>query len=113
MSAAATVDRYLADLPAPARAHVETIRRLLAEWVPDGEERISYAMPCLRRNGRNRLYYGAWTHHVGVYPVAQGDAGFEALVGPWRHGKAGLRFPLSVPLPVEVLRAVVQAQAGP
>ena len=112
MSAATTVDGYLAALPEPARARIAMIRGLLAEWVPDGEERISYAIPCLRRNGRNLLYYGAWTHHVGVYPVAQGDTAFEALVGPWRQGKAGLRFPLKAPLPVEVLKAVVRVRAG-
>lgn len=107
-----TVDAYLAALPATARAHVAVIRQHLARQVPDGVERMSYAIPCLRRNGRTILYYGAWAHHVGVYPVAQGDAAFEALVGPWRQGKAGLHFPLDAPVPLQVLDAVLRAKPG-
>jgi uncharacterized protein YdhG (YjbR/CyaY superfamily) len=105
---AASIDEYLAGLPAKTRAKVQAIRRALHELEPGLEERISYRIPAFRLGGQYLLYVAAFTHHVGVYPAPQGDAAFEAAVAPFRSGKATLQFALDAPLPLDLIAAVVR-----
>ena len=113
MTAPPSIDAYLDTLEDPARGRVALVRARIKALAPEAEERISYAIPCARIGGRNAVYYAGWARHLGLYPVARGDAAFETLVAPWRHGSDTLRFPHGQPLPLDVLDQVLTRQLTP
>ena len=108
---AATVEEYLAGLPADVRERVEELRRVVHEVVPAAEESISYAMPVFTLDGRPLLHVGAWKRHIGLYPVPRLDPELEAEVAPHRSGRDTVQLVHSAPLPRELLVRLVQAMA--
>jgi uncharacterized protein YdhG (YjbR/CyaY superfamily) len=52
MKKAVSVDAYLADLPADARATLEKIRRAIDAAAPNATETIAYGMPAFDYAGR-------------------------------------------------------------
>jgi uncharacterized protein YdhG (YjbR/CyaY superfamily) len=106
---AATVDEYLAELPVDVRSRVEELRRVVHELAPGVGESISYAMPVFTLDGTPLLHVGAWTRHIGLYPVPVFDAELEAEVAPRRSGRDTVRLPHAAPFPRELVTRVVQA----
>src|SRR5262249_15149811 len=49
------VDKYLADVPEPARGTLNTIRAVIRSVVPEATEVISYRMPTFKYKGRPLL----------------------------------------------------------
>ena len=107
----ATVEEYLAALPADVRARVEELRRVVQQVAPGAGEAISYAMPVFTVDGAPLLHVGAWKHHIGLYPVPVLDPELEAEVAPLRSGQDTVRLPHAAPLPRELLVRLVQAMA--
>ena len=64
----AEVDQYLRGLPEAAVLSLEALRGQLLKLLPSGEECISYAMPCLKLNGKAVAGYAAFQKHIGYFP---------------------------------------------
>ena len=107
MQTVSSVDEYIDDAPAAARAHLTELRALVRELVPEGEERISYRMPAMSLHGIV-VWFGAFAHHVGLYPGAEAVRVFEPELGDFKHSKGGIQFPLDRPLPRELIARIVQ-----
>ena len=89
---------------------------LTAKAVPAAEETISYQMPTVMLDGRYLVYFAAWKHHVGLYPIPPADAALERELAPYRASKGTVRFPLGEPLRydlIERLVALLVAQRAP
>ncbi len=110
MAKAATVDEYLAGLEAGPRTAAEQVRAAIRKALPDAEERVSYGMPAYRLGGRNILYFGVWKKHIGLYPIQEGDAAFEAEVGPLRATKDTVQLKLDKPVPSELVVRIASNQ---
>ena len=108
---AATVEEYLAGLPADVRARMVELRGVVHEVVPDVGEAISYAMPVFTLDGAPFLHVGAWKHHLGLYPVPRLDPALEAEVAPLRSGQDTVQLRHTAPLPHALLVRLVQAMA--
>jgi uncharacterized protein YdhG (YjbR/CyaY superfamily) len=104
-----SIEEYLETLPDDVRARVEQVRQIVDEMVPDGEGCISYAIPAVKLRGKIVVYYSGWKQHLSMYPIPPGSSRFEKLVSPYIAGKGTLKFPMSEPLPVHVIREVVSA----
>lgn len=104
----ATIDDYIAGLPATAGTAVQRVRRAIRKAAAGVEERISYRIPAFTLGGQYLIYVAAFTSHIGVYPAPQGDAAFKVAAAGYRSGKATLRFPLDQPVPLELIAAVVR-----
>ena len=104
---AAAVEEYIRAAPEPARAHLTELRALVRELVPEGEERISYRMPAIFRQGLI-AYYAAFAHHVGLYPGAAAVKAFEPELADYKHAKGSIQLPLDRPLPRELIARIVQ-----
>jgi uncharacterized protein YdhG (YjbR/CyaY superfamily) len=103
----ASVDDYIGSFPAEVRAILETVRRTIRNAVPTAGETISYQIPTITLDGRSLLYFAGWKHHVSVYPAPTGDEAFERQVAPYRSSKGTLKFPLSKPIPYDLIEQVV------
>jgi len=107
----ATVDAYLADVPAGERAALEKLRRTVKSVVPDAGEKISYGMPAFTYHG-NLLYYGVFKDHLSLFPGSKSVLktfaaelkGFETSAG------ATIRFGVDKPIPAALIKKIVRAR---
>jgi len=129
-SAAATVEEYLAELPAPRRAELSRVREVIRRNLPRGyvEEMgygmIGYTLPLDRYpdtyNGQPLCYAGlaAQKNHLAVYLMgAYADPRLEkAIADGFRKagkkldmGKSCIRFKAADDLPLDVIGKAVAA----
>ena len=62
------VDAYIAGTQTPHKESLKQLRNQLLELLPKGEECISYAMPCIKVNGKAVAGYAAFKNHIGYFP---------------------------------------------
>ena len=113
MTTPATIDVYLAALPAERRAMLEQVRALVREVAPSGEELISYGMPGVKLSGRLLLSYAAFAKHWSLFPasgVVMAALGDE--LAPYFKPTATLRFPWKEPVPAELVRRYVELRVA-
>jgi len=74
---------------------------------PGAEEAIKYKIPAFTLKG-NLIYFAAHQNHVGIYPVPKGTKEFQKEIAGYRGGKGTKRFPLGEPVPLDLLRKIVE-----
>ena len=112
MPSPTTVDDYLATLPDDRRAAMEELRQVVNAAAPEATETIAYEMPALRsHDGRFLVSYAAFKNHYSLFPAsgAVTEALGEALE-PYLAGKGTIRFPVHGPIPVALVRRVVEVR---
>ena len=114
MTAAAPidVDAYLATLPADRHEPFTTVRARIHASVAGLGETISYKMPAITRHGDVVLFFAAWKHHIGMYPIPPFDGPLEARITPFRAATDTIRFPYRQAIPdglIEDLTAAIVA----
>ena len=108
-STARSIDEYIAGFPPETQKVLKELRALIKSTAPRVTEKISYAMPTFDLNGRYLAYFAGWKKHIGFYPVTAGMAKkFKQELKPYRSGKSSLQFPLSEPLPRNLIRQIVK-----
>ena len=103
------VDEYICALPEDRRGPMAEIRRALVSAAPKAAETIAYKMPALRMNGAFFMSYDAYKRHYSLFPATdrmEQQLGDE--IAPYLAGKGTLRFKADEPLPVELIRRVVE-----
>lgn len=103
---AASVDDYLAKLPADQRAALETLRSQIRAAAPEAIEAISYGLPTFKLNG-NLVHFGAAAKHCAFYPGAVMDVFAERLAG-FETAKGTIRFQPNAPLPPDLVEDIVR-----
>ncbi len=108
-AACATVDEYLALQPEPVRRALERVRAALRAALPGAEELISYKIPTYKLRGKVVLYFAGWTHHYSIYPASERlVAAFASELEPYEVKGSTLRFPLSAPVPEELIGRIAR-----
>jgi uncharacterized protein YdhG (YjbR/CyaY superfamily) len=112
MSKPATVEAYLEDLEPESRSVVEQLRATARAAAPEADEVIAYDMPALRLRGTFLVSYAAYRRHYSLFPwnphviAAVG----EAALRPYMAGKGTIQFPRTKPVPLDLVRRVVEAR---
>jgi len=106
--AVATIDEYVATFPPEVQTILENIRRTVQETVPEAVEAISYRMPTFKLGDRKIVHFAAYKHHIGFYPAPAGPEEFEAEIAPYRAATATIRFPIAEPVPLHLVRRIVE-----
>ena len=107
-STATSIDEYIAGLPPETQTVLEELRALVRASAPDATETISYAMPTFDLNGRHLVHFAGYEKHIGFYPVPSGVEAFKEELTPYKQGKGSVQFPLGRPLPVDLIRRIVE-----
>ncbi len=107
-----TIDEYIASFPEETQKILEEIRSIIKAVVPEAKEKISYQIPAFELNGRNLVHFAAWKKHIAMYPIPAGSEAFEKELSQYMDGKGTLKFPLDKPLPLKLIREVVQFRAA-
>ncbi|MRS12856.1 MAG: hypothetical protein EG823_07265 [Actinobacteria bacterium] len=111
-SSATTIDEYIAEFPPGVQAVLEEMRSLIREVAPDATETISYAIPTFDLGGKHLVHFAGYERHVGLYPAPTGMAAFADDFAPYKTGKGSVQFPLGQPLPIGLIRRVVEFRAA-
>jgi len=107
MEKATSVEAYIKSFPAPTRKLLETLRATIRAAAPDAEEAIAYGMPAYRQGGP-LVYFAGYAGHIGFYPTGTGIAAFVDELTAFKSSKGAVQFPLDAPLPLELVRRMVQ-----
>jgi uncharacterized protein YdhG (YjbR/CyaY superfamily) len=99
----ASIDDYISSFPEDVQIILEQVRRTIRNAVPTAEETIRYQIPTVTLNGRHLVYFAAWKHHIGLYPVPVADEAFEQELAPYRAARGTVRFPLREPIPYDII----------
>lgn len=110
MSTHTTVEDYLDDCDEIGRERLEAIRTIVRDVEPEAGERISYAIPAFTIDGKVFVFMAAWKEHVSMYPLPQGDPVIDAALAPYAVAKGTVKFRHRDPLPLDVVRLVVEAK---
>ena len=105
-TAPTSIDEYIAAFPTEVQAILKKIRTTVAVAAPDAQELISYRMPAFAQQGI-LVYFAAFKNHIGVYPPVSGDPRLEKALSPYAGPKGNLKFPLSQPIPYDLIRRIV------
>jgi uncharacterized protein YdhG (YjbR/CyaY superfamily) len=103
------VDAYIEGLPEARREPMRQLRATIRAAAPDADEVITYKMPGFKRFGSFLVSYDAFKAHYSLFPAT--DAIVEALgdeVLPHVKGRGTLQFPASEPLPLDLIRRIVE-----
>ncbi len=105
---ASTIDEYIDAFPHEVQAPLREMRELIRSLAPDATETISYAIPTFDLLGKHLVHFAGFAHHVGLYPAPSGMEAFRDDLAPYKTGKGSVQFPLGEPLPVDLIRRIVE-----
>ncbi len=103
-----SVDEYIGTLPPDTQKVMEEIRATIKAVVPDAKEKISYQIAAFELNGKNLVHYAGWKKHVSIYPTPEGTEAFNKAIAAYAGGKGTTKFALNKPLPLELIRQIVE-----
>jgi uncharacterized protein YdhG (YjbR/CyaY superfamily) len=103
-----SIDEYIASFPDEVQKILEELRATIKATAPNTKEKISYQIPTFELNGRNLIHFAAWKKHIAMYPIPAGSEAFEKELAQYTDGKGTLKFPLDKPLPLKLIREIVQ-----
>lgn len=103
-----TVEDYIAAAAPEAVEKLNEFRRIVTTAAPGAEEKIAYGMPAYHLNGP-LVYYGAFKNHVSLFATASRRVKqeFAKELEPYIQSKGTIQFPLTEPLPSELIRKIV------
>jgi len=107
-STATSIDEYIAEFPPETQKVLEEVRGLIKASAPDATETISYAIPTFDLNGHHLVHFAGYAKHVGFYPVPSAAEAFKEELKPYKQGKGSVQFPLNQPMPLDLIRRMVE-----
>ncbi|MFV0315940.1 MAG: iron chaperone [Microthrixaceae bacterium] len=105
------VDGYIAAAHEPARATLTELRSTILSIVPDAEEGLGYGSPVFRIDGKAVAGFAVFDNHLSYLPHS-GSVLTELAdeLDGYTTSKGALRFEPETPLPVEIVRALIEAR---
>jgi uncharacterized protein YdhG (YjbR/CyaY superfamily) len=106
------VDKYIASHPGAVQRVLKRVRSTIRKALPGASEMISYGIPAFKLRGRPVLYFAGWSQHYSLYPSsAHLVAAFKNELAPYEVSKGTIRFPLSEPVPVNLIEGIAKFRA--
>jgi uncharacterized protein YdhG (YjbR/CyaY superfamily) len=100
MEAPASVEDYLAALPARPRAALERLRQTIQAAAPEATEAIGHLIPTFRDHGQPLVAYASFKDRCGFFPRSTRIVEMHREeLEPYYAGKGTLHFTAERPLP--------------
>ncbi len=107
-----SVDEYLAGVPEPARSTLQAVRAAIRSALPaEATETISYRMPAFKYK-KVLLWFAAFSDHCSLFPTSAIIDIFKDELRRFSTSKGTIRFPTDKPLPVSLVKKIVQARVA-
>lgn len=104
---ATTIEAYISAFPESTQVLLRQLQQAIKDLVPEAEEKISYEIPTFTLAG-NLVHFAAYKNHIGFYPGSSGIKNFTAELSAYHTSKGTVQFPISQPLPLELIKRIVQ-----
>jgi uncharacterized protein YdhG (YjbR/CyaY superfamily) len=102
-----SIDEYIDTFPKDVQVILQKLRQLIKKEVPEATEAMSYQIPTFKLNG-NLVHFAAYKKHIGFYPTPHVIESFDKKLKTYKKGKGTLQFPLSEPIPYELVKEIVK-----
>lgn len=106
------VDQYIKDCQPNIQVILQNIRDIIKKIVPDAVESISYGMPAYKINGQPLVYFAAFPNHIGFYATPVTHEAFSVELDKYKKGKGSVQFPLSQPIPYDLILKLTSYKAN-
>lgn len=103
-----TVEAYIDQFDGEIKSRLEQMRQVIRAEAPEAEEGIMYGLVGYKMNKKPLVYFGGFARHVGFYATPNGHEAFAEEFAPYKQGKGSVQFPLDQPLPLDLVKRVVQ-----
>ncbi|WP_343306522.1 DUF1801 domain-containing protein [Chitinophaga niabensis] len=103
---AKNIDSYIAGFPKEIQDPLKEIRAAIKKAAPALEEAIKYDMPTFILDGKNFFHFAAYKHHISFF----GAGIVNEELAHYKSGKGTLQFPLSQPMPLDLITRIVTAK---
>jgi len=103
-----SIDEYVAGFPPDTQRALAELLALVRASSPGTTETIAYGMPTFDLGDKHVLHFAGFAKHVALYPVPEWVEAFGDEVAPYKSGQGTLKFPLSEPLPADLIRRIVE-----
>lgn len=105
------IDEYLKKIEPARRKHLERIRKIAKQIIPDAEEVISYGMPTLKYKGKSFLGFNTHANHIGIYPY--GGEEIEIIKDKlsklnYNFSSGAIRVPYDSSIPEGLLKEIIE-----
>lgn len=102
------VTQYIAQYSGEVKDRLNKLRQMIRSVAPLVEESIAYGMPAYKLGGKPLVYFAAFPKHIGFYATPNGHEAFKKEFAPYKQGKGSVQFPHDEPLPLGLVRKVVE-----
>lgn len=102
------VDDYISKFPIETQERLQQLRDAILETAPEALECIGYGMPAYKLNKKPLVYFAGYKNHIGFYATPTGHAEFKEELSKYKQGKGSVQFPLNEPLPIDLVKRIVQ-----
>ena len=103
-----TVDEYMSLFSGRTLEALNELRKIIHSVAPQAVETISYAIPAYKIDGKAKVYFAGYDHHVSIYPLLhEPNKKLAERLKPHISGRGTLKFPLDKPLPRDLIIEVV------
>ena len=101
------IEEYIAVQDAQVQPRLKEVRDILAEALPEAEERISWSMPTFWK-GRNIIHFAAAKKHIGLYPGDGATEAFKKELTGFDVSKGTIRLPYDQELPADLIAGIAR-----
>lgn len=102
-----SVDEYITSQAIQVQPLLASLRSIILKAAPKAEESISYSMPAYKYLGV-LVYFGGFQKHIGFFPGPAAIIKFAKELKAYEVSKGTIRFPLDVPLPLDLVKRIVR-----
>lgn len=106
-----SVHSYIESFSPEIREILKQVRAIIMEAAPQAEESVAYQMPAYKLCGHPLVYFAGFAKHIGLYALPSGHQHFKEELSRYKQGKGSVQFPLSDPIPYELIKKIVLFRA--
>ena len=106
------VTEYISKQAVAVQPILKEIRSIILACAPEAQEHFSYGMPAYKLNGKPLVYFAAYKNHIGFYATPSGHEEFKEKLSKYKQGKGSVQFPLSEPIPFDLIKEMVLFRVG-
>lgn len=106
------VDEYIKAFPDEVQERLTAMRNIILELAPQATERICMRMPTYDLNGKWLVHFAGYEKHIGFYPQPEGIIAFKEKLAGYKTSKGTIQFPLSKPLPLDLIKEIVKLRVA-